>query len=527
MDSRRQNLLLGKIRHNLKTHVNVIVGYSELLLEIVEEEDNPELLKIAPTVERVKESGFFILQDINKVFTVRDKLEVSIFEHIQVIAGEFEQDIHDTLAFISAKTALFLAEEFKELGEEALEDLEKIKASTEQLNEIIHCLIEIKVDCVEDLIDSGILTKADYDLIDTFSSSLKVVPAVVSKYPSNILIIDDNASNTEYLKRKLETTGHNVISANSTEKAETFLSKESFGLVLLDILMPDVNGYEFLKKHAEKFRRENVPVIMVSSLDETDTIYRCLEAGAEDYVTKPYNFITLNGRINSALERKSLKDKEKEYLQVIEKEKVKSEKLLLNILPEPIAERLKDHELTIADNFPACSVLFADIVGFTTLSTKLKAKQLVDLLNEIFSAFDEFTEELGLEKIKTIGDSYMVAAGIPEPHADHANAMVEMAIRMLRYFEEMKACEGEKISIRIGIHSGPVVAGVIGRKKFIYDLWGDTVNTAARMESHGVPGSIHLSASTAALIRDNYALVARGVSEIKGKGPMETYLLKA
>ena len=525
MDSRRQNLLLGKIRHNLKTHVNVIVGYSELLLEIAEEEDLG-LQKIAPDIFQIRESGNFILQDINKVFTLRGNFEVNIFEHIRTIADEFEHDVHETLEFISKKVDLYLSNEFEGVNEECIEDFEKIRYSAEQLSSIIHCLIEIKVDRIEDLMDSGILTKADFDLIDAFSSSLNILPEVMeSKYPSTILVIDDNASNTDYLKRKLEAARHRVMSANSVEEAEALLTNENTNLVLLDILMPDVNGYEFLKRNAADFQKSNVPVIMVSSLDETDTIYRCLEAGAEDYVTKPYNFITLNARINSALERKFLKDKEKEYLKTIEEERRKSESLLLNILPAPIAERLKAHELTIADSFPECSVLFADIVGFTPLSAKLGAKQLVDLLNEIFSAFDGFTEELGLEKIKTIGDSYMVAAGIPEPYPDHAKTMVEMAERMLRYFEEMEDIEGETISIRIGIHSGPVVAGVIGKKKFIYDLWGDTVNTAARMESHGVPGAIHLSATTAGLVKDSYKLEPRGVSEIKGKGPMETYLV--
>ncbi|MBO93794.1 MAG: adenylate/guanylate cyclase domain-containing response regulator [Opitutales bacterium] len=347
-----------------------------------------------------------------------------------------------------------------------------------------------------------------------------------SKYPSTILIIDDNASNTGYLTRKLETATHNVMSANSTKEAEVLLTKENFDLVLLDILMPDVNGYEFLKKNAADFQENHTPVIMVSSLDETDTIYRCLEAGAEDYVTKPYNFIVLNARINSALERKALKDKEKEYLKTIEDEKHKSENLLLNILPSPIAERLKAHEATIADAFPECSVLFADIVGFTPLSAKLGAKQLVKVLNEIFCAFDGYTEKLGVEKIKTIGDCYMVASGIPEPNPDHAKNLVEMALQMLHFFEGRDAIEGESISIRVGIHSGPVVAGVIGKKKFIYDLWGDTVNTAARMESHGIPGTIQVSEATAELIKGTHDLESRGVKEIKGKGPMKTFLVK-
>jgi PAS domain S-box-containing protein len=206
-------------------------------------------------------------------------------------------------------------------------------------------------------------------------------------------------------------------------------------------------------------------------------------------------------------------------------EKEKSEALLLNILPSAIAQRLKYETDSIADSFADVTVLFADIVGFTELSCCVAPVELVKLLNRIFSAFDLLTERHELEKIKTIGDAYMVVGGLPTPRANHAEAIAEMALDMQEEIARFNARTGETFNIRIGINTGPVVAGVIGIKKFIYDLWGDTVNTASRMESHGIPGCIQVTQATYKRLRDNYLFEERGVIEVKGKGEMTTYLL--
>ncbi len=203
----------------------------------------------------------------------------------------------------------------------------------------------------------------------------------------------------------------------------------------------------------------------------------------------------------------------------------KNEELLLNILPGSIVPRMLGDEKTIADSFEECSILFGDIVGFTPMSQKMEPKALVTMLNEIFTKFDDFSDELGLEKIKTIGDSYMVACGVPTPDPDHANKIAEMGLKMIRYVNEYPAIAGQVPSIRVGIHSGPIVAGVIGKRKFIYDLWGDAVNTAARMESHGVPNVIHITEQTAKRLAPKYRTESRGLIDIKGKGQMETFLL--
>lgn len=211
----------------------------------------------------------------------------------------------------------------------------------------------------------------------------------------------------------------------------------------------------------------------------------------------------------------------------LEHERSRSERLLLNTLPAAIAQRLKDApDEAIAERHAEVSVLFCDIVGFTQLAEKLPAEDLVGILNRVFTAFDDIADRHGVEKIKTIGDAYMVAAGLPEPRDDHAAALASVAMEMMAVVQLLRAELGSGLDVRIGIHSGPVVAGVIGRRKFAYDLWGDVVNTAARMESHGVPGTVQVTQATAALLGDGWPMAPRGVLEVKGKGPMPVFLLQ-
>jgi class 3 adenylate cyclase len=206
-------------------------------------------------------------------------------------------------------------------------------------------------------------------------------------------------------------------------------------------------------------------------------------------------------------------------------EQERSERLLLNVLPAPIAERLKAGEGVIADAFPEVTVLFADIVDFTRRSQRIGPAQVVATLNELFSAFDRLAQRHGLEKIKTIGDAYMVAGGLPDPRPDHAEAIAELALAMQAEVTRHTDPSGQPLAVRIGIDTGPVEAGVIGTAKFSYDLWGDTVNTASRMESHGIAGCIQVTARTYQRLRDGYRFQRRGPIQVRGVGEMVTYLL--
>jgi guanylate cyclase len=219
-------------------------------------------------------------------------------------------------------------------------------------------------------------------------------------------------------------------------------------------------------------------------------------------------------------------DQRNAALLALRAEQERSEALLVNILPRQIADRLKAASETIADHFVAASVLFADVVDFTPLSQRLAPADVVGVLDQLFSRFDALVERHGLEKIKTIGDCYMAAAGVPEPGPDHARKAALLALDMRDMVATWEVAGLPGLELRIGINSGPVIAGVIGTKRFLYDLWGDAVNTASRMESHGVPGEIQITRATYELVRDEFDCRPRGTISVKGKGEMETWYLE-
>ena len=342
-----------------------------------------------------------------------------------------------------------------------------------------------------------------------------------------VLVVDDNEVNRDLLARRVRRQGHTVAIAEDGVEALELLEKQPFDLVLLDIMMPRMNGYQVLEHLKNDPNLRHIPVIVISAVDDINSVVECIELGAEDYLPKPFNAVLLTARISNCLEKKRLRDQERFYLEQLQAEKERSERLLLSILPMPIAEQLKQGNHTIADNFAEVTVLFADIVDFTRFAAQRSPKEVVSLLNQIFSTFDRLAEEHGVEKIKTIGDAYMVVGGLPTPRLDHAEAIVEMAIDMMDAIAQFQTETGDRLNMRIGINTGPVVAGVIGTKKFIYDLWGDTVNIASRMESQGVPGCIQVTAETYHRLSNKYCFEERGLIPVKGKGDVTTYILKA
>jgi len=343
---------------------------------------------------------------------------------------------------------------------------------------------------------------------------------------ATLLVVDDKESNRDFLSRRLEKQGFFVDVAENGQMAINMLKTKHYDLILLDIIMPKLNGYEVLAKLKKNEKLKHIPVIMISALDEIDSVVQCLEMGAEDYLQKPFKQIILTTKITACLERNWLRAREQAHNEKLEQEQKKTEALLLNILPASIAERLKNGESPIADSFDDVTVLFADIVHFADMSAHMSPEKLVEKLNTIFLTFDMLAELHGLEKIKTIGDAYLLVGGMPVPSADHVKAVAEMALDMQESIHHMNAVDGGNVSMRIGIHTGPVVAAVIGKHKFSYDLWGDAVVIASRMESHGVPDKIQISDATFQRIKHDFPFEARGSIKIKGKGKMPTYFLK-
>ncbi len=387
------------------------------------------------------------------------------------------------------------------------------------------------------------------------------MPELSKIYQASILIVDDLEANVRLLVRSLRGAGYASVSS-TTDPTEVCGLHElhRYDLILLDLQMPGMDGFQVMEELKEIETGGYLPVLVVTA--QPAHKLRALQAGARDFVSKPLDLVEVHARVHNMLEVRLLHAETRAHAKLLEQtlreveesrelllrqgnelkalyekvliEQQLSERLLLNVLPRAIAERLKgrreeiadEFPEIIADSFPEVTVLFADIVGFTKFSSGVSPERLVALLNEIFTNYDIIADQHGLEKIKSIGDAYMAAAGLPVPVEDHAARAARMALDMLEALARFNKRTGNEFEIRIGLHSGAAVAGVIGKRKFIYDLWGETVNLASRMESHGLPGRIHLSQATRVLIGDAFVLEDRGLIEVKGMGALQTWFLR-
>ena len=341
-----------------------------------------------------------------------------------------------------------------------------------------------------------------------------------------ILIVDDNEDNRYTLRLLLESDGYErVIDASGGKEAIALLEREKFSLVLLDLMMPDLNGDEVLKIIKANPESRDLPVVMISADTDTEKVSKCIELGADDYLAKPFNPIILRARISSALRRQSLRALETEYIGKIEQAKKHSENLLRNILPPEIAARLRNGESNIADHFDDITVIFADIVGFGKMTARMKAFEIVGCLNQLFSEFDRLADDCGVEKIKTIGDNYMAIAGLPTPRSGHARIATKLALDMIAATGRLQSRLPVPLSIRVGLHSGSVMAGVIGTHKFAYDVWGDTVNIAARVEAASHANRVLVSAVTAKMLGAEFELDGPHNIDTKEARVIETFFV--
>ncbi|KVX70408.1 adenylate/guanylate cyclase domain-containing protein [Burkholderia stagnalis] len=356
---------------------------------------------------------------------------------------------------------------------------------------------------------------------------------------ARIQIVDDLEANVLLLEQILRRAGYvNVSSTMDAAEVHALHRAHRYDLILLDLQMPGTDGFQVMESLKALEADNYLPVIVITA--QPAHKLRALEAGAKDFISKPFDLAEVLMRVRNMLEvrvlNRTLREQGDElkrlYAKVVAEQKV-SERLLLNMLPYPIAQRLKAHldemperfPQVIADRFPEVSVLFADIVDFAGFAAGMSAEQLVEMLNDIFTEFDAIADRRGLEKIKTIGDAYMAAAGLPEPVADHAARAAHMALDMIDAMARFNALRGGDLQLRIGINSGEVVAGVIGKRKFIYDLWGKAVNLASRMESQGVAGRVQVTDATRERLGAAFVCEARGTIAAKGIGELNTWFL--
>ena len=328
---------------------------------------------------------------------------------------------------------------------------------------------------------------------------------------SAVLVADDNDIERDILRRLLGRQGHTATVVPDGKTALELLRAQPFDLLLLDIIMPGLNGLQVLEQVKKDENLCHLPVIMISAMEELDWVVRCIEMGAEDYLTKPVNSVLLNARVDASLEKKRL-------LEAIRKERQRSDELLHVILPREIAEEMKATQNVKARRLENVAVLFADVVGFTPYCSEHEPEQVVLYLNQLVEIWEEVASRHQVEKIKTIGDAFMGAAGLlRQTTEDPLLCCLRCGLEMIEATQRLPP----GWNLRVGVHAGPVVAGVMGKRQYLFDLWGETVNTAARMESHGVPGSVVFSRHAWQRLASPCHGESLGSVWIKGMGNLE------
>jgi adenylate cyclase len=520
---RERRALLANMRHELLAPVMAMVGYGEMLIEKAR---GLELEDIGPDLQRILSAAQELLELMDRLLDVTGVAGSQHGADLGELQAKLRHDLRNPLNAIKGYAELLL-EELDEGGAAATRpDLEALLSEADSLLSRIDVIIDFSRSTVD-----AALGDETRGAVSSMIANLVRTVRPIEEYSApphetgRILVVDDNTSNRDLLFRRLSHDGHHVARAESGRRALEIVEVENFDLILLDLLMPDLNGLQVLQRLKADERLHDIPVIMISGLQEVDSVIRCIEGGAEDYLPKPFSPVLLRARISACLERKRWRDRERRYVERIELERHRYETLLRNILPGQIVTRLNNGEVVIADRVEEATILFADLVGFTAAASRVTPAVLVNNLNRIFSAFDDLCRRLQIEKIKTIGDAYMAAAGLPVPRPDHAEVIADFALAMLVALEGVNATTEVPFQMRIGIHTGPVVAGVIGSHRFLYDIWGDTVNLASRMESHGLPGRIHVSPQTSRILAGRYDLEPRGLINLRGIGKIKTRFL--
>jgi adenylate cyclase len=362
-----------------------------------------------------------------------------------------------------------------------------------------------------------------YPLVDDLERYLAraAAPAQKSKArmpravePGRIVVAEDDDRIRDLLCDYLRSQGHEVLAAKDGVEALEIIRSGSFDLLLTDIEMPRANGFDVLAQITADPEHRGLPVIVISGHGELEGIAHCITMGAEDYLPKPFNRVILSARVNASLEKKRLREQ-------TEHQRRRYNELLNSILPASIVAELSETNAVRPRRCDHVAVLFADIVGFTTYCDRRQDEPevVVQHLRRMFEAWEEMASLLGVQKIKTIGDAFMAASGLLEQAVNPVLDCVLLGIRMIEFAQGMRDDEGRPLGfdLRVGIHIGPVVAAVLGRRQSLYDLWGDTVNVAARLESHGQPGCVNLSVEAWQLISDLVHGETRGICTLKGK----------
>jgi CheY-like chemotaxis protein/class 3 adenylate cyclase len=514
-----------KLRHDARTALHQVIGYGEILIE------DAELGNHVQTLGALRDAladATSILAVMNTFLSLPEEMQEARFQGLLYRIQE------DGLKLVTQARHLEMLVKLEQ-AEALRSDLQKFESAARilvGLSDLRHAPTTQGTAAGQpSLVVTGSAPADVLSLMPAELSSLS--PSTSARVKHTLLVVDDSEANRDLLSRWLKREGYSVLLAANGLEALEKVREHAVDLILLDVMMPELDGIAVLQALKADVRLRHLPVIMISADNDIQDVVRCIEMGAEDYLAKPFNPILLRARVGALLERRRLRDEEQRKSAELEnafveikRQKQVAEELLLNILPEKVADELRVKGFVEPMYFEDVTIVFADFAGFTLSTEQLPAVTLVHVLHKYFTAFDRIMASYELEKLKTIGDCYMFAGGMPLRSSSHPVESVLAALEMVQVVQEMASPQGPvDWQLRVGVHTGPVIAGVVGIRKFAFDIWGDSVNLSARMESSGAPNRVNLSAATQARVKDFFSCQHRGKIKTKDGHKLDMYFV--
>lgn len=511
------------MRHELRTPLNAVIGYGEMMQEDAQDYFLDGYRRQLDEVVALGKELNVAVQDLLGTPEIRETPDVVDVDGLRQDVIKRLTPVAETLLTVSTHLTVKANDEDQAI---LVSNLERVHTSAKRF---IALLQQIATQEGYGWGGEAETSQKTLDLVQQYQSYVSTQKSLSTGLDQHkvaggrILVVDDNEMNRSLLFDQLYRQGHTVEVVDNGAEAIQRLREKPFDIVLLDVMMPVMDGIQTLDMIKTDPKTKELPVIMLSAVDDMDKVVRCIEMGAEEYLPKPFERVLLQARIGAALEKKRLRDRERMYLEQIEIEKKHSEELLRVILPEEIVRELRDTNTVAPRRYEEVAVMFCDIVGFTPYCEANEPEEVVAYLQGLVESYEDLATRYKLEKIKTIGDAFMAAAGLLIPLENPVANCVKCALEMVNDTARI----APDWQVRIGIHVGPVIAGVVGRKKYLFDLWGDTVNTAARVESYGKPGTVHLTREAWSRVERIAEGESMGMVEIRGKGQMDLYQVKS